>query len=107
METDEANSKFYQIFHPGLIEEFSAVKTKQKRFVYYTSADTMMKILRNDELWFRNATVMNDFSEISYGLGLIRAIFSGPEGERFRNAVEGIFPGTIEKAEKLLSVGGA
>lgn len=60
-------------------------------------------MIRNQELWFRNATVMNDFSEISYGLGLIRAVFSGSEGERFREAVEDIFPGTIEKADALLS----
>ena len=103
MEMDEATLKFNQIFCPGLIEEISAVEADKKRFVYYTSADTMMKILRNQELWFRNAKVMNDFSEISYGLELIRSIFSGPVGERFRNAVEGIFPGTIEKAEELLS----
>lgn len=103
MEINEATLKFYEIFQPGLEEEYSAVVAKQKRFVYYTSADTAMKVLRNRELWFRNAKVMNDFSEISYGLGLIRVVFSGPEGKRFREAVEGIFPGTIKKADELLS----
>ncbi len=103
MEIDEYNLKFIQIFCPGLIEEISAVKDEQKRFVYYTFADTAMKVLRNQELWFRNATVMNDFSEISYGLGLIRAVFSGPEGERFRNVVDDIFTGTIKKTDELFS----
>lgn len=103
MELDEATQKFCQIFQPGLLEETMAVKAEHKRLVYYTSADTAMKVLRNQELWFRNATVMNDFSEISYGLGLIQAVFSGPEGARFREAVEDIFPDTIKRAEKLLS----
>ena len=92
-----------QIFFPGLMEEIEAVKDDQKRFVYYTAADTAMKVLRNKELWFRNATVMNDFSEISYGLNSIRSVFSGPEGKRFRQAVEDIFPNTLEKSLEALS----
>jgi hypothetical protein len=100
---EEATMKFHQIFQPGLIEEVMAIASKQQRFVYYTSADTAMKVLRNQELWFRNATVMNDYSEISYGLGLIGLVFSGEEGARFRTAVEDIFPGTIEKAGELLA----
>jgi len=103
MEFDEATIKFNQIFQPGLIEESLAVVNDKKRFVYYTSADTAMKVLRNQELWFRNATVMNDYSEISYGLGLIGSVFSGDEGVRFRNAVEDIYSGTIEKAGELLA----
>ncbi|WP_417587362.1 DUF2971 domain-containing protein [Pararhodobacter oceanensis] len=103
MEIDEATRKFNEIFNPGLLEETFAVLKEQKRFVYYTSSDTAMKLLRNQELWFRNATVMNDFSEVSYGLELIQSVFSGPEGKRFREAVEGIFPDTISKADALLS----
>jgi hypothetical protein len=103
MEFDEATIKFNQIFQPGLIEESMEIVRKQQRFVYYTSADTAMKVLRNQELWFRNATVMNDYSEISYGLGLIGSVFSGEEGARFRTAVEDIFSGTIEKAGELLA----
>ncbi|UWR40262.1 DUF2971 domain-containing protein [Phaeobacter inhibens] len=103
MDYDESTLKFNQIFNPGLIEDSLAVANENKRFIYYTSSDTAMKVLRNQELWFRNATVMNDFSEISYGLELIRSVFSGPEGQRFREAVEDIFSGTIQKADELLS----
>ncbi|WP_170367994.1 DUF2971 domain-containing protein [Ruegeria arenilitoris] len=100
---DNETMMFNQIFRPGLAEASLSVVAEQKNFVYYTSADTALKVLRNQELWFRNATVMNDFSEISYGLQLIRSVFSGLEGNRFREAVEDIFPGTIEKSDKLLS----
>ena len=103
MEIDDNTLKFIQIFCPSLEDEYWAVKNKPKKFVYYTSADTAMKVLRNQELWFRNATVMNDFSEIAYGLGLIRVVFQGPEGDRFWTAVECIFPGTRERASELFS----
>jgi hypothetical protein len=103
LEIDEAHLKYNQIFQPGLTEQILEVINSKTRFVYYTSADTAMKIIRNQELWFRNVTVMNDFSEIAYGLDLIQAVFSGLEGKRFREAVEDIFPGTIEQADKLLS----
>lgn len=36
-----------------------------------------MNGLRNQALWFRNTTGMNDFSKISYGLNSIRALYSG------------------------------
>lgn len=80
-----------------------SVATEQKRFVYYTFADTALKLLRKGELWFRNANVMNDFSEIAYGLDLMGKVFSSPDGERFRAAVDAIFPGTIERSDELAS----
>lgn len=103
MQLDETDLRLFEIFAPGQVAARTSIQTDNVRFVYYTSADTAMKVLRNQELWFRNATVMNDFSEISYGLDLIRAVFSGPEGARFRDAVDNIFAGTIQQAEHFLS----
>lgn len=103
MNLDERTFKFHQIFNPGLVGKISKIYLKNKKFVYYTSADTAMKIIRNREIWFRNTNTMNDFSEISYGIELIRSVMSGPEGERFRDAVESIFEGTIQKADELLA----
>lgn len=103
MDMDELTLKFNNIFLPGILEKTLAIATESRRFAYYTSADTAMKVLKNEELWLRNATVMNDFSEITYGLELIHSTFSGDAGERFRTAVDDIFKGTIAKAEKLLS----
>ena len=99
MELDDATIKFNQIFCPGLLEAFQSVVQEKKRFAYYTSADTAMKVIRNRELWFRNAMVMNDFSEIAYGLNLIRKVFSGPEGDKFRGAVNDIFPEVMDRVD--------
>lgn len=103
MEIDESTRKFNAIFAPGLVEESLAIAQENRRFAYYTSAETAMKVLQNEQLWFRNALVMNDYSEISYGLRLIQKTFSGPVGARFRESVNDIFEGTIEKVEKNLS----
>lgn len=103
MELDESSLKFLEIFQPGDLELYKTLVEADQRFVYYTSADTALKIITNRELWFRNATVMNDFSEIQYGLQMIRAVFSGEEGERFMTAVDEIHEGTIEKTGELLS----
>lgn len=90
LELDSVTFKFNQIFCPGFLEANTQVVQENRRFAYYTSADTAMKVIRNRELWFRNAAVMNDFSEIAYGLNLIRMVFKGPQGNRFREAVSDI-----------------
>jgi len=103
MVIDDEAIKFYQIFHPGLIEEFSSVEKENKKFVYYTSADTAIKVIQGKRLWFRNATVMNDYSEISYGLDLMRKVFSGEAGVQFKKAIEEIHTGTINDVDQLIT----
>lgn len=99
---DEETLKYLQIFHPDLLEIYLDVQKNHRCFVHYTSAATAMKIIKNGELWFRNAMVMNDFSEIAYGLDLIRRVFADDVGGKFRDAVENLFEGTIEQARSLL-----
>lgn len=58
-----------------LIEEFLKGKDNiqpDEKFVHYTDAETAMKIIKNKEVWLRNAQVMNDASEISYGLSYFK-----------------------------------
>lgn len=102
MEIDEITLKFNQIFTPKILEEHLAVVDENKRFAYYTTAETAIKILEKSELWFRNSTVMNDSSEISYGLELIDNVFTGETGNRFKDAVDSIFSETIKKVSEKL-----
>ena len=103
MEIDDTTKKYLEIFEPGALEEYQNVLARNTRFAYYTSADTAMKVLQSEELWFRNAMVMNDFFEISYGLELIQRTFSGPAGERFREAVDDISERAIESVNPAYS----
>lgn len=77
MEFDERARKYHQIIFPGCLEDVMSVQAAQKRFVSNTSADIAMKVLRQQELWFRNAAAMTDCSDTSSGLGLIRTVFAG------------------------------
>jgi hypothetical protein len=55
----------------GSAEEMVARITPDMRLAHYTSAETALRIIRgygtDQALWLRNATEMNDFSEIEYG----------------------------------------
>lgn len=95
--------KFNEIFLPEFYTKTRKMAEEGQRFAYYTTADTALKVLKNEELWLRNSTVMNDFSEISYGLRLITHTFSGEFSKHFRETVNAVFAGTIEKAEQSLN----
>lgn len=38
------------------------------RFVHYTTAEVAVSIIKNRGIWMRNAFVMNDYSEVRYGM---------------------------------------
>ena len=99
---DEANA-LIKIFFPGITDRLSEIKSGNKRFAYYTNAGTAKKIIQNREVWLRNATVMNDFLEISYGLDLMNKALSGPSGENFRDAANTVFPDVMKQVIPLLT----
>ena len=57
------------------------------KFAYYTTAGTAKKILENKVVWLRNAHVMNDYSELTYGLGLFENALSSSSGIKFFTAL--------------------
>ena len=56
-------------------------------FAYYTNASTAVEIIRNREIWLRNALIMNDYSEILYGLKLFRNALKSLAGQKFIKAL--------------------
>ena len=93
----EAEKALIEIFFPGNLDRLLEIKTGNKRFAYYTTAATAKSIIEKQEVWLRNATVMNDFSEIAYGLSLVKEAFSGSSGDIFWNAANTVFPDVREK----------
>ena len=86
-----------EIFCPGNMGKLSKIKSGNKKFAYYTSADTAKKIIQNQEVWLRNATVMNDFSEISYGLSLVKKALFDHNRDCFSNAANTVFPDVMDE----------
>ena len=101
MEASQEADRFFAIFSPGDSEQVSEVVT-EARLAYYTTANTAKQIIENKEIWFRNALLMSDYSEIQYGLDLMKAAMSGPAGKRFRDTVNGLFPDAVERAGRML-----
>lgn len=89
-----------KIFFPHYSDKL--VETKNKKFVYYTNAETASNIIKRKEIWMRNVRCMNDYSEVKYGLKKIEDIYSNSEeGSRFKSTLNGIFyniTGDIERA---------
>lgn len=85
------------IFRPDDFLSYKDVIENDRKFVYYTTAETAEKIITNSEIWMRNSTVMNDFSEISYGLMMVELAIEGEAGHFWRSAIESIYPGSIGK----------
>ncbi len=68
-----------QLFVPHLLEKRVAL-TSGKRLVHYTSAESAYKIIAGRQIWLRNAQMMNDYSEIRYGLDCIIQAWASPAG---------------------------
>ena len=87
-----------KIFCPTRIENAQNFMKDGSKFAYYTNASTAVEIIRNQEIWLRNALIMNDYSEISYGLKLLRNGLKSVAGHKFRKALNSIELNLFDKA---------
>lgn len=88
------------IFFPYVANKIREVPPSSRRFAYYTTADTAMKILRSKQIWLRNTAVMNDYSEIEYGSCCFEGAYKTDPGSKFKTALESCFPGLRKKLGK-------
>ena len=91
-----------QIFFPYIAKKIQEVPPPDRRFAYYTTADTAMKILRSKQIWLRNTAVMNDYSEVEYGFNCFESAYQGEPGINFKAALESCIPGLAEEVTKEL-----
>jgi Protein of unknown function (DUF2971) len=91
-----------QIFFPYIAKKIQEVPPSDRRFAYYTTADTAMKILRGKQIWLRNTAVMNDYSEVEYGFNCFESAYQTEPGTNFQAALESCVPGLAEEVTKEL-----
>ena len=89
---DEDWVHFIALMSPELSERWMVLNTTGLRFVHYTSARVAHSILTKNEIWMRNASLMNDYSEIDHGIQLVRLALVEKAGEEFRESLDEIFP---------------
>jgi hypothetical protein len=93
-------AKFLEVFLPYAARRTERVEKANGRFVYYTSAATACSILEKEEVWLRNARLMNDYSEVSYGWQCLLAAWNDPEVQAVMNPIfDQIGPDLKERIE--------
>lgn len=97
----ERGIKIEEILMPKVRESRHGVYDGRtnSRFVHYTSAEAALNIIKNKELWLRNATCMDDYREVQHGFELINSFFVDPINTKmFVDALEMCAPGIGQQA---------
>lgn len=103
--SEETKRNLARVIMPTVMQRMIDLEKSKSRLVYYTSAEVALDIIKNRELWLRDAACMNDYSEMSYGLQRVADAFSSTAGIEFRSAVDRIFPDVSESIEDHLKAG--
>lgn len=97
---DELQTKLARLFMPHAMDRRDAVDAANTKFVHYTSAFAATQIIKNKEVWLRNALVMNDYSEVQHGEMCLAESWKDEEaGGRLRKLL-GELPGDV--ADRLI-----
>jgi hypothetical protein len=94
--------RLFGIFHPNALSKTVAAVQSKQRFVYYTTAETAVSILRGGEVWMRKSHLMNDYREIEHGVACLSAAYS-KNVETMRALFEQPFPGFCAQLENLFN----
>ncbi|HEX8302363.1 DUF2971 domain-containing protein [Sphingomonas sp.] len=88
------------VFSPYGARKIYEARDNGQRFVHYTSCEAALSIIENNSIWLRNATLMNDFSEIQHGLECLRAYWGHERGDKLRAAISEINPEGVDALVK-------
>lgn len=93
--------RLMHIFFPYASEKHRDMGVRNGRFVHYTSASVAVSIVKNNEVWMRNANTMNDFMEMEHGHQCILHAYKSSAGSKFRDVLNRIYPGLVPNIENL------
>lgn len=82
-----------------------ALVDKNRKLVYYTSGRVALNILQQKEIWMRDASCMNDYLEVDYGLHCLLQAFHSKSGVRFQSVLDNLYSGLSAKIGALLDEG--
>ena len=95
------NISFRKIFFPYADKEIQKTKSESSRFAYYTTAEVAFSILKNQCIWMRSCSTMNDYLEVKYGQELLLEAIKNKSGTQLKNAVNACHADLFEKAWNL------
>ena len=92
---DPEEVEFQRLFFPSVLERLTLIHQRNGKFVHYTSAEGAMGIIQSKSIWMRNATTMNDYSEIEHGLKCLSfAVKDELVGGRLKKLLDGVHAGS-------------
>jgi hypothetical protein len=90
----------FEIFMPYADRRIQRVRDKGIRLVHYTGADEAISIIKNKEVWMRNASCMSDWSEVQHGLDCLTKTYDASRvGDRFRKTLNSVHAGLSDDIE--------
>jgi hypothetical protein len=88
-------------FFPYATRMLESAKKKSMRFAHYTSAHAAIEIIRNQSVWLRRSSLMNDYSEIQHGEECLRTVWHDENlGTRFKAVLNRCRDGLAEQFAK-------
>lgn len=94
--------KVLDLFYPLMMDRLDGIGP-HGRFVHYSSADAAMSILTNKEVWLRNTTCMNDFSEVEHGIEALVETYSSPIGQEFQRLLNSNLADVCKEVETIFN----
>ncbi len=76
-----------KVFMPEAVDQGERIRKNGTRFVHYTSAESGIAILRSGNIFLRNSSLMNDFSEVQHGFDCLSTAYNGAAGVRLKAAM--------------------
>lgn len=96
----EEERRVQRVFYPHMTDRVTRLRSGG-RLVHYSSAEAAMNIIAGREIWLRNTTCMNDFSEVEHGLASLREAYNSSLGQAWRTWLDEKLAGVCSEAADL------
>lgn len=91
MEPEIRELLYETFFHDGP-NSYEAGRKTNANFAYYTTAETLIKIIESRRIFMRNTKVLNDIGEIKFGYDYLQFSLDQPEGKELFAALKNVDP---------------
>jgi hypothetical protein len=91
------------LFSPYTARKRLEFQNAHRYFIYYTTAATALKALRNREIWMRLTGVMNDHSEVLHGINCLSTALSpsSATGQQLASSLNACFQDLYQEVMDL------
>jgi hypothetical protein len=103
VDENEAIEAFSELAFPYETRRFQEVFDKGLKMAHYTTAENAALILKNQTPWLRNAQLMNDFSEVSYGTSCLTSALAMGVGKQLEIALDSAHGGLWSSIAEFLN----